>query len=81
MRMPNPERVPSVGDIVGIAGERGTWVISGVSHQKKTVNLGKIGSQQDAQRIGVSWESLAYRDQEDSSQAAFRIVGEATEGK
>jgi len=79
--MPNSERIPSVGDVVGISGERGTWVISGISLQKKTVNLGKIGSQQDAQRIGVSWDSLTYRDEADSSQNALRIVREATEGK
>lgn len=43
----------------------------GVSHSEKQVNLGKIGSQQEATRT-VPWNSLTYRDELDESQNASR---------
>jgi len=76
--MANILRTPQVGDKVGIGDEPGTWVVSGVSHSEKKVNLGKIGSQQEATRR-VSWDSLTYRDELDESQNALRVVREATE--
>jgi hypothetical protein len=71
-------RTPKVGDIVGIAEQPGTWVVSGISHSEKQVNLGKIGSQQKETRR-VAWELLTYRDELDESQNAARVVKEATE--
>ncbi len=71
-------RTPKVGDIVGIAEQHGTWVVSAVSHSEKQVSLGKIGSQQKDTRR-VAWGLLTYRDVLDESQNALRVVREATE--
>jgi hypothetical protein len=70
-------RTPRVGDIVGIAEQPGTWVVSGISHSDKQANLGKIGSQKKDTRR-VAWGLLTYRDELDESQNAARIVREAT---
>jgi hypothetical protein len=78
MAKQNEARTPQVGDAVGIVDEPGTWVVSGVSHSEKQVNLEKIGSQQKATRR-IPWNSLTYRDELDESQNALRVVREATE--
>lgn len=71
-------RTPRVGDVVGIAEQRGTFVVSGIDHRGKKVNLDSLGSQ-GPKVLGVFWASLTYRDELDESQNALRVVREATE--
>jgi hypothetical protein len=71
-------RTPKVGDIVGIAEQPGTFVVAGINHNHKFVNLDKIGSQGKGVP-SVPWSRLTYRDEEDESQNAVRVVREATE--
>jgi hypothetical protein len=71
-------RTPRVGDIVGITGQRGTFVVASIDHHGQKVNLDSLGSQ-GPKAFGVSWASLTYRDALDESQNALRVVREATE--
>jgi hypothetical protein len=76
--MTKAERIPKVGDIVGIAQQRGTFVVSGVTRRDNTVSVTALGSQGKG-AANVPWTSLSYRDELDESQNALRVVKEATE--
>ena len=76
--MANNMRIPTVGDKVGLGDKAGTYVVSGVNHNTKLVNLEKIGSQGTGAH-GVPWSLLSHRDELDESQNALRVVREATE--
>jgi hypothetical protein len=78
--MPNNLRTPKVGDKVGLGDMAGTFVVSGVNHNRKIVNLEKIGSQGTGAH-GVPWNLLSYRDELDESQNALRVVREAAEDR
>lgn len=65
-------RTPKVGDIVGIAEQPGTFVVAGVNHNQKFVNLDKIGSQGKGVP-NVPWSRLTYHDELDESQNALRV--------
>jgi len=76
--MTEKARTPKVGDIVGIAAQKGTFVVASIDNRGKKVSLTSLGSQ-GPEVHGVLWASLNYRDELDESQNALRVVREATE--
>ena len=70
------KRVPELGDRVSTSEHLGAFVISKV-FENHTAFMTKIGSAET--RYMVDWKDLVFLDEEDASQAAARIVREATE--
>jgi hypothetical protein len=73
--VPRLRRTPKVGDRVGFVDHTGVFAVTEV-HQD-TVKLQSLkGGPVEA---GIPWSMLIFLDKEDASQAAARIVREATE--
>jgi hypothetical protein len=76
------QRVPHVGDRVFAVGHNSAFVVTEVNGDNQTAQLRRIGTETPTfPYLQVSWNNLSFSDAEDSSQAAARIVREATEGK
>jgi hypothetical protein len=75
--MTKKNRVPKKGDRVSAAGQKGTFVIYGKDAGLQTVELKLIGG--DLALSSIPWSALTFLDREDASQAAARIVREATQ--
>jgi hypothetical protein len=71
------KRIPKVGDRVSATEQKGTYVVYEVDASIRAAELQEMGS--DLRISSVPWESLTFLDEEDASQAAARIVREATE--
>ena len=72
-------RIPKKGDRVAVAGRKGAYVVYLVDGSLQVADLKQIGG--DSHLATISWGSLTFLDGEDASQAAARIVREATESK
>jgi hypothetical protein len=75
-------RTPKKGDRVGATGRRGTFVVVEVQQSPQTVDLQLLKATKQIRPIdkGIPWSTLIFLDEEDASQAAVRVVPEATEG-
>jgi hypothetical protein len=71
-------RVPKIGDRVTASGQNGAFVVYGIDSTLQCAELLLIGK--ELRLSSIPWSSLTFLDQEDASQAAARIVREATEG-
>jgi hypothetical protein len=71
------KRSPQNGDRVLVRGEKGTFVVYSVNSMVETVNVKLMGT--DHALGSIAWDALTFLDEEDESQAAARIVREATE--
>jgi hypothetical protein len=72
-------RVPKNGDRVSIPNLKDVFVIVEVRQNPSVVDLRLLKGTLTLRDI--PWPMLTFLDQEDASQAAARIVREATEGK
>jgi hypothetical protein len=70
-------RIPKKGDRVSAAGHEGAFIVYSVDGSIKVAELKQIG--RDFAISTVPWNTLRFLDEEDASQAAARIVREATE--
>jgi|HubBroStandDraft_4_1064222.scaffolds.fasta_scaffold1032438_2 hypothetical protein len=73
--VPRLRRTPKIGDRVGFADHTGVFVVLEV-HQDSVKLQALKGGPVEA---GIPWSMLVFLDEEDASQAAARIVREATE--
>jgi hypothetical protein len=71
-------RIPKKGDRVFARGIRGTFIVSEVDVEGRRADLKLIGKAEHYERV-ILWRVLTYADQDDASQAAARVVREATE--
>jgi hypothetical protein len=70
-------RTPKQGNVVRAVGHNGVFAIIGIYKDTNTVDLQWL--KETHIEKGVPWTSLIFTDEEDASQAAARIVREATE--
>jgi hypothetical protein len=77
---PFKERVPKIGDRVGANGRNGVFVVCEVNLKSKTADIRLLKGANSPVETGIPWSTLTFFDQEDASQAAARVVREATEG-
>jgi hypothetical protein len=70
------KRLPNKGDRVAALGQHGTFVVSQVDSTIQTVELKMIG--RDFALSTIPWRALTFLDELDASQAAARIVRDAT---
>lgn len=70
------KREPKVGDRVGALGQNGVFEVVGVRRRPDMATLKLIG--RSDYTTDVPWGVLTFLDQEDASQAAARVVREAT---
>lgn len=71
-------RAPRKHDRVTTLGHHGVFAVVAVDNESKTVALQTVTGDGPVLQ-GVPWTTLQYMDEEDTSQAAARIVREATE--
>jgi len=71
-------RVPRKHDRVTTLVHHGVFAVVAVDNESKTVALQTVTGDGPVLQ-GVPWTTLQYMDEEDVSQAAARIVREATE--
>lgn len=72
------ERVPKIGDRVGVNGRNGVFVVCEVRHSAKSADLRLLKEKNSPVESAIPWSMLVFLDKEDASQAAVRIVREAT---
>jgi hypothetical protein len=71
------KRIPKEGEHVVALGHKGAFVISSVDGDLCTAELKPTG---DGFALStIPWSKLAFLDEEDDSQAAARILREATQ--
>jgi hypothetical protein len=70
-------RVPRKGDRVATARRSGVFAVIEVHRSPDVVDLQLLGGAESVDK-GIPWTILSYLDQEDFSQAAARVVWEAT---
>jgi hypothetical protein len=76
-----PKRTPQVGDRVFAGGHHGAFVVMEINNNNRTAKLQRIGPDGPTYpHLQLEWAKLSFTDEEDASQAAARIVREATEG-
>jgi hypothetical protein len=73
------KRIPKQGDHVLALGHKGAFVISSVDGDLCTAELKPTG--RGFALSTIPWRTLAFLDEEDSSQAATGIVREPTKGE
>ena len=73
------KRTPKQGDHVVALGHKGAFVISSVDGDLCTAELKPTGGGYALSTI--PWSTLTFLDEEDASQAAARILREATKGE
>jgi hypothetical protein len=73
------KRIPKQGDHVVALGHKGAFVISSVDGDLCTAELKPTG--RGFALSTIPWSTLAFLDEEDASQAAARIIREATKGE
>jgi hypothetical protein len=76
--MKSKVRKPKVGEVVGTFGRQGTFRVMAVHDHNHTVTL-QLANGNGPSESGIPWTMLLRRNNEDASQAAVRIVREATE--
>jgi hypothetical protein len=69
-------RVPKKGDRVTAIGHEGVFAVYNVNHTLHSADLQQLGS--DSRLAAIPWESISFLDGQDTSEAAARIVKEAT---
>jgi hypothetical protein len=74
---PSKVRIPKVGNRVGSFGHNGVFVVVTVHTNPDVVDLRLLDS--SFVERDIPWTTLVYLDEEDVSQAAVRIVREATD--
>jgi hypothetical protein len=72
----NPNRKPKVGDRVSVTGVNGAYEVVALKREPDMATLKLLGKADYT--IDVPWGVLTFLDQEDASQAAARVVREAT---
>jgi hypothetical protein len=70
-------RIPKKGDRVAALGHNGAFVVYSINISVRSAELKLIGH--DLALSSIPWGALTFLDEEDASQAAARIVREATE--
>jgi hypothetical protein len=74
------KRIPQVGDRVFANGHNGAFVVMEVNAENQTVKLSLIGRDGPTMpKLQVGWHDVSFPSAQDASQAAARIVREATE--
>jgi hypothetical protein len=73
------KRVPKVGDRVDAIGHHGAFVVSEINAKRQTAKLTRFGN--PGLILNVGWHHIGFLDDQDASQAAARIVREATEDR
>jgi predicted ATPase len=73
------KRIPKIGDRVSAMGHDGAYLVYLIDEGLHSADLKKIGD--DERLATIQWTSLIFLDKEDASQAAARIVKEATENQ
>jgi len=73
------KRIPKLDDRVAVLGHTGAFVISSVDGDLCTAELKPTG--RGFALSTIPWSTLTFLDEEDASQAAARIVREATKGE
>ena len=74
------KRTPQVGDRVFASGHHGAFVVMGVNVENQTAQLRRIGRDGPTMpALQIGWHDVSFPDAQDASQAAARIVKEATE--
>jgi len=71
------KRVPKVGDRVDAIGHHGAFVVSKIDAKLQTAELKRLGRQ--GLTLNVGWHHIGFLDEQDASQAAARLVREATD--
>jgi hypothetical protein len=71
------QRTPKKGDRVGFAEHKGVFEVVDVHPDTITLRSLKGGPLE----AGIPWSMLVFLDEEDTSQAAVRVVRESTENK
>jgi hypothetical protein len=72
-------RIPKIGDRVAALRQNGAFVVYCIDRDLRCVELKLIG--QELRLSSIPWKDLTFLDKGDASQAAARIVREATEQK
>jgi hypothetical protein len=70
-------RIPKKGDRVAVKGRKGAYVVYLVDGSLEVADLKQIGG--DSRLATIPWKTLTFLDDENASQAAARMVREATE--
>jgi hypothetical protein len=70
-------RIPKKGDRVAVDGRKGAYVVYLVDGSLEVADLKQIGG--DSRLATIPWKTLTFLDDENASQAAARMVREATE--
>jgi len=76
------KRVPRIGDRVFLTAKHGgPFVVVAVYAETQTVDVKPMKADQGMPFVdkNIPWDVLRFADEEDASQAAARIVREATE--
>jgi hypothetical protein len=74
------KRTPQIGDRVFASGHHGAFVVMEINKGSQTAQLRRIGRDGPTlPHLQAEWSNLSFSDEEDASQAAARIVREATE--
>jgi hypothetical protein len=73
------KRIPKVGDRVFSGADHGAFVVMEVNKENQTAKLRRIGRDGPTlPHLQIEWSHLSFADTEDASQAAARVVKEAT---
>jgi hypothetical protein len=73
------KRVPKKGDRVTVLGREGVFAVYSIDGDLRSADLQQLGS--DLRLASIPWDSINFLDEQDTSQAAARIVRQATEEK